>query len=365
MGLEEDVTSRDGLLASLRDVTEKQFMLVRNLVGPVEAALGQAGLEVIDRGFRQFGEWRAENLRIAPSAIAGNQNARALLQNWDSGDLVLGTLDASTEIVGGPLKASVTMPSMLGSEQFTGLGKADLLRRYWAETMSGMAAGFSEGCTIRSDAPDIFGPWTITVDFLASHAKGRVRSDIGIDTEILSDPERALPLIRRSSRNAGALYMFVAREVIRAYDAAGEQLVREGVRGFGRERGLALREKHLREGRELNMKTLMLDWDGPLVSTWVFKDEGYLSEGTWHQDCVYCPYADVWSQFGNEGLDLGYLYDVELHTTLYQTYHPQTLVRWESLKTRGDHVCRFRFSIPDLVGPEDPQFSMKKRAAGD
>ena len=137
-------------------------------------------------------------------------------------------------------------------------------------------------------------------------------------------------MVRQTSRNAGALYMFIAREIIRAYDATGEQLVRAGVRGIGRERGNALKEKHLREGKPLNLKTLMLDWDGPLVSTWVFNDDGYLSEGSWHQDCVDCPDADVWGAFGPEGLSLGYLYDIELHTTMYRnllSWHGRALGR--------------------------------------
>ena len=143
--------------------------------------------------------------------------------------------------------------------------------------------------------------------------------------------------------------------MIRVWDATGEQLIREGVRGIGRERGSVLRDKHIREGKPLNLKTLMMDWDGPLVSTWVF-NEGYLSDGAWHQDCRYCPYADVWAEFGKEGLDLGLLYDVELHTTMYQTYHPGTIVRWDALKTRGDHLCKFRISIPELASPNDPEY---------
>ena len=47
--------------------------------------------------------------------------------------------------------------------------------------------------------------------------------------------------------------------------------------------------------------------------------------------------------------------DVELHTTMYTTYHPGTIVRWDALKTRGDHLCKFRVSIPELMSPNDPQ----------
>ncbi|HXC15535.1 MAG TPA: hypothetical protein VNV39_22190, partial [Stellaceae bacterium] len=69
------------------------------------------------------------------------------------------------------------------------------------------------------------------------------------------------------------------------------------------------------------------------------------------------PYADVWGEFGHDGLALGLLYDVELHTTMYQTYHPGTIVRWDALKTRGDHLCKFRVSIPELMSPNDPQYA--------
>ena len=101
--------------------------------------------------------------------------------------------------------------------------------------------------------------------------------------------------------------MFIAREVIRVYDATGEQVIRDGVRRIGRERGTVLKEKHLREGKPLTLQSLMNDWDGPLVSTWVFEDNEYLSDGVWHHDCRYCPYADAWSEFGREGLALGLL----------------------------------------------------------
>lgn len=74
---------------------------------------------------------------------------------------------------------------------------------------------------------------------------------------------------------------------------------------------------------------------------------------------VSCPYAAVWQEFGPEGLALGQLYDVELHTTLCSTYHPGVVVRWEELKTWGDAVCKFRFSIPELAGPDEPAFQPK------
>ena len=44
---------------------------------------------------------------------------------------------------------------------------------------------------------------------------------------------------------------------------------------------------------------------------------------------------------------------MELHRGLVESYHPGAIVRWDELKTRGDTVCRFRFTIPELVTDEE------------
>jgi hypothetical protein len=101
----------------------------------------------------------------------------------------------------------------------------------------------------------------------------------------------------------------------------------------------------------------MEDWDGPLVSVWQWRNEGELNARQWLQDCTWCPYAAAWNQFGEEGRRLGYLYDVELHTTMYNTYLPGVMVRWEKLMTRGDATCNFRIEVDEqlstrsLTGP--------------
>jgi len=83
---------------------------------------------------------------------------------------------------------------------------------------------------------------------------------------------------------------------------------------------------------------------------------GILTEGLWHQDCTACPYADVWGEFGSRALDLGYLYDNEMHSTYFREYHPDMVLQFAAIKTRGDPVCRFRVSMPSRTVPGDPQF---------
>jgi L-2-amino-thiazoline-4-carboxylic acid hydrolase-like protein len=360
VGLVEDVTSRDGIIASMQDVSLKQYLFLRNLAEPLIERLGiDEALAILDRAFGHYGQWRGETIRMSQASLVTGHDAIAFLYNWDSCDFVLAKLDSEVTAAGTPEKASLRVPRSPGAAYFDSRqASQEVLRHYW----SGLVAGMARGYDPRLDAALAHGPdnkdWVITAEYSARPAGNITAEDVAARLqEIFARPAEALAMVRQTSRNAGALYMFIAREIIRAYDATGEQLVRAGVRGIGRERGNALKEKHLREGKPLNLKTLMLDWDGPLVSTWVFNDDGYLSEGSWHQDCVYCPYADVWGAFGPEGLSLGYLYDIELHTTMYETYYPGTVVRWDELKTRGDHLCKFRITIPELLSPNDPQYA--------
>ncbi|HEV3175836.1 MAG TPA: L-2-amino-thiazoline-4-carboxylic acid hydrolase [Stellaceae bacterium] len=357
MGLSEDVVSREGIIASMEDVALKQFLFLRNLADPVMARFGERGMTALDDAFKHYGRWRGEGIRMSQASLVAGHDALAYLANWDSCDFVLASLAGEVSVEGGPTRATLRVPQMPGTAYFTARGgKPELLRRYWSGLLQGMPAGYDDKLSLTGSDAAPGAPWTLEARYAGKPA-GRTSLEQARDAtrSIFAEPARALTLVRGTSRNAGALYMFIAREVIRVWDATGEQLVREGVRGIGRERGSVLRERHQREGKPLNLKTLMQDWDGPLVSTWVF-NEGYLSEGAWHQDCRYCPYADVWAEFGKEGLDLGLLYDIELHTTMYQTYHPGTIVRWDALKTRGDHLCKFRISIPELASPNDPDY---------
>lgn len=56
-------------------------------------------------------------------------------------------------------------------------------------------------------------------------------------------------------------------------------------------------------------------------------------------------------------LDLGYIYDYELHPTYYRRYHPDMIVQFEGIKTRGDATCKFRISMPSQQRPSEPPFA--------
>jgi len=181
---------------------------------------------------------------------------------------------------------------------------------------------------------------------------GKTSSDSPAPVRLVLPHEAAASkaLVRRTVQNRGAVFVFLAREVIRRYDVAGEHAVRAGIRRNGVERGTAQRERHLAAGRPLTMRTLMDDFD----DAWEWRDEGYLSDGVWFQDCTFCPHIPIWKEL--DALDLGYIYDVEIHQAQFRAYNPEIRVQWETLQTRGARECRFRFEIPSLRTPSDPHF---------
>jgi hypothetical protein len=174
--------------------------------------------------------------------------------------------------------------------------------------------------------------------------------------DLFDDAERAIVAIRRTTGLLAAFQMSVSRALIAAFDATGEAIVREASYAFGAERGGAIREQHLAEGRPINLESFLggVQERDPAAAIFVYHGEGYLSEGVWQADCTFCPLAEVWASEGAEGLRLGYLFDAPNHQGLFESYHPGAVVRWDSLKSRGDAVCRFRFSIPELVAADDP-----------
>ncbi len=333
----------DGLRESLLDVYHKQSLFYRNLREHAEEEFGTSALPALRAGLQDYGRWRAEVNQIQPSVVVSGQDPTSWVANWECADFAMFAEDSSyraDDLEASPGQVAVSMANPPEWEYFERLGQGAWLEDFWSWVMDGVTAGYER--LVVSPGRDDEGRWRLA---LAGDGLDVAGAGLAEPSAVLRNPERAVSLIRQSSVHNGALYFFIARALIAAFDASGEACVRRGVRAIGRERGLALRERHLALGLPLNMQTLMTDWDGPLVSVWQWRDEGSLNPLSWAQDCVWCPYAAAWSQFGNEGQRLGYLYDLELHTTMYNAYLPGVSVRWEKLKTRGDAVCGFRFTV--------------------
>jgi hypothetical protein len=344
-----DAVQRPQLVRSLAIMSEYHWMLLRHLHAAVDRRFGHEGVAVLARGLHRYGYYRGEFIRDSPAAIAEGRSALSLVRHWDAAELALASAQGDVEITATEGRVTVSLPVTPGADYFSAHGSLEILDLHWQQVLAGMARGFGEDVAV--ECSQVGGsPWTITWTQPGSTANPAQQAE-----DVFASPARYIELGRRTTGLIAALQMYPAMELIDAFDASGEEAVRESAYAYGAERGAAHRQRHLAEGTPLNLKTFgeVIAERDPLEALFAIRGESYFSPGVSHYDCTYCPLADIWAEQGDEGLRLGYLFDMELHRGLLETYHPGAIVRWDALKTRGDAVCRFRFSIPELVTPEE------------
>jgi len=157
----------------------------------------------------------------------------------------------------------------------------------------------------------------------------------------------------------------VGRELRVRYDAAGDAIFREMSYGFGAMRGKRLREQHLANGMPLDFNSFFggIQERDEDESIFIYRGERHVSPGVFQVDCTYCPLAQVWQRDGADTLELAYLFDLDNHRGLIESYNPDALVRWDEVKSRGDSTCKFRFVIPNLVTDTDPEWAQAFKRA--
>ena len=354
MGGSAGAEASDALVRSVAIMSEYHWMLLRHLYNGTRARLGEPGITALGRGLWRYGYYRGQSIRDDPRTIASGRDAFSLIEHWDGGELALASARGEVEISGTPSEVQVTLPFAPGADYFAKEGSTQALNLHWDNVLSGMAAGYDDAAVVtHRPAPDDnpFAPWSVTWA-MPSPRGGRVLPTF---KETLARPARYIRIARRTTGLIAALQMYTARELIEGFDASGEEVAREASYKFGAERGKALRDRHLAEGTPLNLQTMgqTLAERDPLQAIFAIRGDSYVSPGLSHFDCTYCPLAEVWAEEGAEGLALGYLFDMELHRGLVETYYPGAVIKWDALKTRGDSICRFRFQIPELVTPDE------------
>ncbi|MCW3002449.1 MAG: hypothetical protein JWQ20_1747 [Conexibacter sp.] len=344
---------RAALLSSAETFSRYHWIMLRAFHRAAVDRFGAAALPVLEQGYRAYGRQRGRDIRDAPGTVVGPRDAASLLRNWDGCDLALPDAVDGLRVVAGAQGIDVTFPAVPGAAYFAEHGDGEALEPYWRNVLAGLAEAYDPGVEVRWDAisPDPARGWTVT--WTDGHSPVHDPRPVA---DVFADPERAVVAIRRTTGLLAAFQMAVSRELIAAFDATGEAIVRDASYRFGAERGSAIREQHVAEGRPLNLESFLggVQERDPAAAIFVYAGEGYLSPGVWQADCSYCPLAEVWASEGAEGLRLGYLFDAPNHQGLFESYHPGAVVKWDSLKSRGDAVCRFRFSIPELMTADDP-----------
>jgi hypothetical protein len=346
-------SDRQRFARSLEIMHEYQWMLLRHLYLATRNRFGADGVAALERGLREFGSYRGRAIADSPAAVAHGRNALSLIQNWDLPDFVLAAERGPVQIEIGESSANVVLERVPGSDYFTAKGGRRALELYWSNVLPGLAAGYEEGSAFTTTPVDA-APWALTWT-AAGEREPTERRPHRLE-DVLADGAGYLRLARRTTGMTAALQMCVGRELLDEFDASGEEALREACFDYGAERGLELRERHLAAGIPLNLESMvgkLAEERDPLGAIFVVRGASYVSPGLQKFDCTYCPLAEVWAERGSDGLALGYIFDMELHRGLVETYYPGAIVRWDLLKTRGDSICRFRFSIPELMTQAD------------
>jgi hypothetical protein len=313
---------------------------------------GEAGSRAMREALRRYGVYRAGVTRLNVEKAGVALTAASAIEHWDMADFHLLSELVPGSIVGSRRTVTVTLQQCAEWERWREYTNGvDIARFYYSCTLPAIADALGLKVEFNAILLDLANAWTVTWTAPGvPEEPNRV-----INSQIFNDHDASLKLTRQTAMNNGAIYYFCADEETKRFDMVGESALRGHCQQLGLERARRQKAAHLAAGWELNVKTLMENWDGQLVSLWQFAP-GILSKGLWRQDCTVCPYANVWSQFGRRALDLGYLYDKEMHTTYYKEYHPDMVLQFAAIKTRGDSVCSFRVSMPSMMLPEEPQF---------
>ena len=355
-----DDTNRTGLIDSMAAFYGYQWIFLRSLFRSVSERFGAEGLPVLEKGFWRYGYYRGQYLRDRPETFAAGRNALSLVRNWDTGDYVLAALHDAFELHTTPARTTVTFPCVPGADYFRSRGGGEVLELFWRNFLAGVAAGYDEatGVEYADISLDPQTPWQLTWTYRGASEDVQTTSL----EDVFAQPTQAIQLTRRTIGVFAALQMYVTRELIEAFDASGEKAVRVASYNFGAERGSAIREQHLKEGVPINFKSFFggLQERDPVESIFVYRGKRHISPGIFQVDCTYCPLAEVWAEEGGKGIALGYMFDMENHRGLVESYHPGAVVRWDAVKSRGDNTCKFRFLIPEFVTADDPDWAQPK-----
>lgn len=340
-------------LDSLRTFQDYHWLMLKVFHEAVERAHGTEGLAAIARGARREGVFRGTAMHDDPASFVYGRGPAELLERWDSAEWELAAADGVLKVAADGRAVTLTLPEAPGRAYLTELlgepAALVALRHYWPELLAGIAEGYRSGVELTCD--DVAAtPWTLRVA-----GPGARIPEVG---RLADDPLRLIEVNRRTTGLLAAMQMYVSLELISAYDASGEETIRQAAYRFGADRGSVIRERILALGRPLTMANFAstdgLQERDPGETVFVFSERQHISDGAYYLDCTYCPLAEVWASEGADGLRVGYLFDSSNHRGLFQSYNPATEVRWTSVKSRGDQVCRFRFTVPELLTPEDP-----------
>ncbi len=309
--------------------------LVRHAGLSYTNAQGKDGLELVRSALDAYWNWRI-------SQVTANLRSDATLpdvvRNWGTAELLAVNPAGWGELRVSPTGLSLHIHASPEWNHLKSYGTPAFAEVYYGSLMEQLIkwSGLKETATTSLEDGGL------RIDFGDPARSGELPS-VG-----LTGPE-GLALLKASSEIRGGLIVFLGRLAEEAFGADGEEMFRDAIRGFGAERGHAMRLDHLSMGLKLDLVNMLELYDsGGNEDVWQYKDEGVLTKNEWSQDCTFCPFVSAWKSL--DGLRYGEIYDHEFHFHQFKAYSPDIEVRWGELQSRGDSTCEFRFTMKKSKG---------------
>ena len=149
------------------------------------------------------------------------------------------------------------------------------------------------------------------------------------------------------------MYALLARQIIEALGEAGDSIVREATRRYGKDRGRKRRQKHLDLNVKINMHSLFAVCSDLASDPRFRRDRLLLTEEERNSHTLICPMAQVWEEYGAK--KIGRIYCEEFHRACYQEYaYGLTQVNLaRTLTEDGDGYCDFHVVLRKANVPKE------------
>lgn len=152
------------------------------------------------------------------------------------------------------------------------------------------------------------------------------------------------------------MYGFIGKHLIEDLGIEGEKALRKGTREFGYDRAEVKREKALKAGLKINMKTLFANFPDLPNDPRFRRELQELNEQERVSHTLRCTMAEAWDRYGHR--KVGRIYCEEFHPACYSHYcFDLTQVNLPMTLTQdGDDHCDFNVvlrpeNVPDNLKP--------------
>ena len=354
MDLDSEVQAEVVSIDSLRLFQDYHWLMLEAFWKPAGELLGESGHHCVEQGFSATGYYNGQAMRDSAIALAEGRSPLGVFRHWQSAEWHLSEVDGHLQVDMVPGGVQVHVRELPGIEYAQNRGIVDGLQRYWTALFNGVVRGYDRDFVGEFEFSPETGSATFTVTCRSSETNEEMPSEFLVPIE---DEAALLARTRRTTGLLASLQLYPSRE-LGGLGASGEEVIRRAGHIFGSVRGARIRATHLAAGTPINLESFMggggLQERDPSEAVFVFAEGQYLSQGAWYADCTYCPLAEVWSSDAKDGFRFGAMFDEANHVALYRSYHPGVVVRWDAIKSRGDSLCKFRFTIPELMTSDDP-----------